>query len=233
MTPLPALNSLGADCWNRIGIRGDHSCPELTQWVHCHNCPVFAAAGRRFLDAPSPEGYLDEWTGRLAAPTEEAAADLLSVLLFRIGEEWLALPVRVLVEVTGLRPVRRVPHRGGVLAGLVNIRGELHLCVRLAQLLGVPSDADLSGTPAADGQLPQAAAKGRLLVINRDGDRWVFPVDEVDRVHRFPSQELAGVPATVARSVVRLTRAVIHWRDRSIGLLDEDRLLAALRVKFP
>src|SRR5436190_12570637 len=133
MTALPVIAV--DDCWNRIGVRGDRSCPELARVVHCHNCHVFAAAGRRFLDAPSPEGYLDEWTTRLADPIEPAGADVHGVLIFRLGDEWLALPVEVLVEVTTPRPVHRVPHRGGLLAGLVNIRGELHLCARVDQVL--------------------------------------------------------------------------------------------------
>src|SRR5215831_16263868 len=105
------------DCWNRIGVRGDRSCPELATVVHCHNCPVFAAAGRQFLDAPYPDGYLQEWAQRLAAPREEAATDLKSVLIFRLDEEWLALSVEVLIEVTTPRQVHRVPHRGGLLEG--------------------------------------------------------------------------------------------------------------------
>jgi chemotaxis-related protein WspD len=28
------------DCWNRIGVRGDGSCRELEQHIHCHNCSV-------------------------------------------------------------------------------------------------------------------------------------------------------------------------------------------------
>ena len=114
-------------CWNRIGVRGDRSCPELAKVTHCHNCPVFAAAGRRFLDAPSPPDYIDEWTVRLAAPDDGAAQEEFSALVFRLGDEWLALPVGVLVEVTRPRPPHRIPHRGGLLAGVVNIRGELHL----------------------------------------------------------------------------------------------------------
>src|SRR5262249_15534027 len=137
MTTLTVVRPGMGDCWNHIGVRGDRSCPELPTVGHCHNCPVFAAAGRRFLDGPSPDGYLDEWTWRWSAPVEEAAADLESVLIFRLGEEWLALPVRVLLEVTPAKSVHRIPHRGGLLAGLVNVRGELHLCVWLAQLLGV------------------------------------------------------------------------------------------------
>src|SRR5262245_12149176 len=104
MTPLPMLPR---DCWNQIGVYGDRSCPQLETAGHCHNGPVFAQAGRLFLDAPPPAGYLEEWSARLAAVPAELPADLRSVLVFRIGEEWLGLPVHVLVEVTALRPVHR------------------------------------------------------------------------------------------------------------------------------
>ena len=102
-----ALAMTTADCWNRIGVSGDRSCPELGKVVHCHNCPVFSAAGRCILDAPPPRGYLEEWTARLAEPEEEAAGTLESVLVFRLGEEWLALAVAVLVEVLPLRSIHR------------------------------------------------------------------------------------------------------------------------------
>jgi chemotaxis-related protein WspD len=190
--------------------------------VHCHNCPVFADASRRFLDAAPPAAYLDEWAERLIAPVEETATDLQSVLIFRLREEWLALRVQVLVEVTDPRPVHRVPHRAGLLAGLVNIRGELHLCVHLAQLLGVQ--------PA--GAAAQPNGRARMLVVDGGGDRWVFPVDEVDQVYRFSPAELTGAPPTLARAASRLTRAVFAWRERSIGYLDDGRLLQALRGKI-
>src|SRR5437764_404262 len=54
------------DCWHRIGVSGDRSCPELNSFIHCRNCPVFAAAARTFFDRPAPEGYLAEWTRWLA-----------------------------------------------------------------------------------------------------------------------------------------------------------------------
>ncbi len=211
------------DCWNRIGVRGDRSCPELAKVVHCHNCPVFATAGRNFLNAPAPAGYLEEWTARLAAPPEDTATDLQSVLIFRIGEEWLALPVEVLTEVTPWRTPHRVPHRGGLLAGLVNLRGELHLCVLLDQLLGIRSDR----TQAAG---PEAA--GRLLVVVWRQQRWVFPVDAVDQVHRFSRANLTPAPATVARSHHRLSQGVFPWDGRSIGLLDPERLFHGLEGKL-
>ncbi len=224
LSTLPVLPS--GDCWNRIGVWGDRTCPELIPVVHCHNCPVFAAAGRRFLDTPPPAGYLEEWTERLIAPVEETATDLQSALLFRLGEEWLALRVQALLEVTNPRPVHRVPHRAGLLAGLVNIRGELHLCVHLSRLLGIKTAGSVEPPPDRQG------GKARLVVVQSEGGRWVFPVDEVDQVYRFAPAELTGSPATLARSAGRLTRAVFAWRERSIGYLDDERLFQALRTRM-
>lgn len=178
----PTASSAGSEvvpCWNIIGVRGDRSCPELLKVTHCNNCPVFAAAGRRFLDAPSPSGYLDEWTTRLAARDDTREGEETSVLVFRLGDEWLALPVAVLVEVTRPRPLHRIPHRGGLLAGLANIRGELHLCVRLDLILG-------AATPDSDPELR------RLVVIRRETEGWVFAADEVDQVHRVLLPDLTA-----------------------------------------
>ena len=228
MTTLPVVGL--NDCWNRIGVHGDRSCAELPKVMHCHNCPVFAAAGRRFLDAPSPAGYLEEWTQRLAAPIEETAEDLHGVLTFRLAEEWLGLPVHTLVEVAALRPVHRIPHRAGVLAGMVNIRGELHLCAHLDQVLGI---AKAERTKDEGRRTNEASpSRGRLLVVRREAERWVFRVDEVDQVQRFPISALTRVPATVGRSVAHLTRGVFHWHGRTIGLVDDERLFQALRARM-
>ena len=216
MTALPVA---GDSCWHRIGVWGDRSCPELATVTHCQNCPVFSAAGRRFLDAPPPENYAAEWSERLAEPEVEAATGLLGALVFRIGEEWLALPVNVLAEVTHARRPHRIPHRGGLLAGVVNIRGELHLCVRLDLLLGIEPPAE-----------PQAN-NPRLISIRRDADGWVFQADEVDQVRRLPAADLIPAPPTLARSSSRITRGVFHRDGRAIGLLDEDRLFTTLRER--
>jgi chemotaxis-related protein WspD len=235
--------SASTDCWNGIGVWGDQSCPELPKVIHCRNCPVFAAAGRRFLDAPSPPGYLEEWTDRLVAPVEETATDVQSVLIFRLADEWLALRVQVLVEVTSERPIHRIPGRAGLLAGVVNIRGELHVCVRLAQLLGITSavrkqetgtmsQALEAASPAPNSGVMTSENRSRLVVVQRDSDRWVFPVDEVDQVDRFSKGELNETPATLARSNSRLTLGVFVWQARPIGYLDDARLFQVLRARI-
>jgi chemotaxis-related protein WspD len=207
-------------CWNRIGVRGDRSCPELEKVTHCHNCPVFATAGRRFLDAPSPSDYIDEWTTRLAPPDDGATGEEFSVLVFRLADEWLALPVGVLVEVTRPRPPHRIPHRGGLLAGVVNIRGELHLCVRVDLLLGIAAAGAESGKD-----------NPRLIVIRHQSEGWAFAADEVDQVHRLPAQNVTPAAPTLVRAASRLTRGVFASGKRSVGLLDETRLFQAIQER--
>lgn len=215
------------DCWNRIGVGGDRSCPELATVVHCQNCPVFSAAGRRFLDSRPPAGYLEEWTTRLAADQDEGIADEQGVVLFRLGGEWLALPAGALHEVITIRPIHRIPFHGGLLAGVVNVRGELHLAIHMDHLLGLTPNtaADGDGSPAGTGKsIP------RLLVAGRDGETWVFRVDHVDRVYRLAMSELKSVPPTLGRAASRFTRGVFRWQDRAVGLLDEGRLFETVRA---
>jgi chemotaxis-related protein WspD len=207
-------------CWHRIGVWGDQSCPELLAVTHCHNCPVFATAGRKFLDAESPPDYLAEWTERLAVPEAEAAGDVIGVLVFRLADEWLGCPVGVLVEVTHMRPPHRIPHRGGILAGLVNIRGELHLCARLDLLLGITTLPESKG------------ANPRLLVIRQHSEGWAFAADEVDQVHRIPLRDVQTPAPTLSRAVARVTRGVFHLGHRSVGLLDSDRVFQFLAERM-
>jgi chemotaxis-related protein WspD len=221
------------ECWRVIGVTGDRSCPELERFIHCRNCPVLAEAARGFFDRPHPPGYLDAWRAILEEPEEAIEADSASLLVFRLATEWLALPATILVEVTPVRMIHAVPHRAGTpLAGLVNIRGELQLCLSLHALLGLPGGPRL---PPLAGAVPDAVADAvpRLLVVERSparpADRWVIGVDEVAGVQRVPRSTLRPVPATVGQAAARCSAALFAWRDRDVAVLDEERLFASFR----
>src|SRR5215208_1473024 len=102
------------DCWNRIGVRGDVSCPELVQHAHCRNCPVFAAAALTLLDRELPAGYAAEWMVYISQKRDRAkGAERQSAILFRLGAEWFALPTAAVDEVAELRGMHSLPHRRG------------------------------------------------------------------------------------------------------------------------
>ena len=223
----------GTDCWRRIGVTGDRSCPELEAYIHCRNCPVMADAARAFFDRLAPIGYLESWSGILEERTAGGDTDALSVLVFRLADEWLALPATVLVEVTKERRCHRVPHRtGGVLEGVVNIRGQLQVCVSAQRLLGIEAAAPNPALSSSDSMRIDAPELRRLLVIERQGrlgaDRWVFPVDQVAGVVRVGRATLRAVPSTISQSGARFCLALFDWQGVIVGILDETRFLDAL-----
>ncbi len=225
LQPGPEHSSRAAinDCWNKIGVRGDGSCPELRQYTHCRNCPVYSAAAVELLDGALPADYLAEWTQRLAAKEQVAVHGGHSVAVFQVAAELFALPTSLLVEVARMRAIHALPHRrGGAVLGLVNVRGELLICVSLAALLSLEK-------PHQPAREKPRSTPQRLLVVSRDGERAAFPVDEVHGMHRFHPRELKDVPATVARSAATYMKAVLPWGEGTAGLLDEELLLYAVK----
>jgi len=207
------------DCWNRIGIQGDASCPQLRTYVHCRNCPVYSTAAMTLLEAELPPDYRTLWTAHVARAAPRSDAGLASVVVFRLRNEWLALPTRLLDEIAAMRPIHSLPHRrGGIVLGLANVRGELRACVSLARLLGL-DDTAAEGV-AADTQ--------RLLVARQRREPVAFPVDEVHGIHRFQPHELQDQPATIALAAASYTQAVLPWRQSFVGLLDAQALFRTI-----
>jgi chemotaxis-related protein WspD len=210
------------DCWNHIGVYGDGSCPKLPPHIHCRNCPVYSAAAAHVFDMERPSDGLDEVTRLFSGNKLDVGRAEHSVFIFRIGCEWLALPTKVLDEVTDLRVIHSLPHRrSGVVLGLANVRGELLVCVSLEQLLGVEP-------LSVSKQQAQLLATRRLLVVRQAAERLAFPVDEVHGTQRYADHELKPAPSTVAKSAATYSKAILAWRDRTVGLLDEGLLFHSL-----
>ena len=219
------LTVLENDCWNKIGVTGDRSCPELLKHVHCRNCPVFTSAGQRLFERDLPPGHLAEWTRRLAEPEIVAERGTVSVLIFRVGEEWLAIDIGLLIEIGELRPIHTIPNRSNeVLVGLVSIRGELELCLSLGGLLGIAMQYPPNIAKSATSDSRHDRVTARLMVVSRAGRRWVFPVDEVEGVSRFTPAELTNVPSTVSGAAASFAKGIFCRDERRIGFLDEVRL---------
>lgn len=220
-------------------MRGDRSCPSLQEHVHCRNCPVQRAVAAELLAHHVPNDYITQWTEHVSRPAQQAERETASVVIFRIGAEWLALPAAAIQEISNLKAIHRVPHRtSGVVLGVANVRGELLTCVSLPRVFGLEGEtaphssiaaAATSSSTSAPVSASALLARKRLLVIRRKDLRAACPVDYVDGVHRYPPEALSEVPATVARAGTRYSRALLAWRDRTVGVLDEEMLFSALR----
>ena len=207
-------------CWSDIGVHGDGSCPQLKEFVHCRNCPVYSSAGVQLLNRPLPPAYRQEWTEHFSRKKKTAAPARISAVLFRIESEWLALPTPAFQEVAERRRIHSLPHRrSGLVLGLVNIRGELMICVSLSRLLGLEKQGRVA---------PRRGLFERLLVVNWEGSRLAFPVEEVHGILRFDAQELKEPPATVTKSSVSYTQGILPWQGRAVGFLKVEVLFPTL-----
>ncbi|BBV98749.1 MULTISPECIES: chemotaxis protein CheW [Pseudomonas] len=199
------------DCWNRIGVHGDKQCPLLARHVHCRNCDVYAAAATRLLDRYA---LMQDHQAAAAQPVEENTGR--SMLLFRLGEEWLALATASLAEIAPLQAVHALPHqRSRVLQGVANVRGALVPCLSLADLLGVQAGTD---------EQRSGRAMPRMLILAAEGGPVVMAVEEIDGIHRLDPLLLGS-----GQDATRFTAAVLQWRGRSVRVLDDQHLLSAVQ----
>jgi chemotaxis-related protein WspD len=175
------------------------------------------------LDRQVTDEFLRESTAQVAAKKSLVELGTKSVVIFRIGAEWFALPTDVLQEIGDRSTVRTLPgHRGGILSGLVNVRGELLLCVALGVVLGV----DKTGEKLETGK---PASSERLMICKRGDARLAFQVSEVYGLHRYHPQDLRNAPATLARSAEGIyTFGVVRWKDQIVGCLDDELLFYTL-----
>jgi len=181
---------------------------------------VYAAAGAQLLDREAPPDYCRDWTQHFSREKNRSAPGKNSVVIFRLGAEWLALPTRTFQEVAEQRRVHSLPHRRhGVVLGLINVRGELLLCVSLGRLLGIERNPSMEKIQSVHQRLVVAEWQGNILT---------FPVDEIHGIHRYHSEELKPAPATVAKANPSFAAGLLAWKDKMVGCLDAELLFSTL-----
>ena len=201
------------DCWNRIGASGDQSCARLEQHIYCRNCEVVSNAAQRNLQRPVGSGYRAQWAAILRQPQALRGASDRSVLVFRIGREWLALPTLVVGSVAPTAPGHRLPHRAnGCLLGIVNVAGTVIPMMSLGQLLGIDEQ---------DG--PTALRRhvfARLLVLQWEGQSFALPVADLHCIARYAHAALMAPAATINKGLGRFLTGVLAHADMQVGVLD-------------
>lgn len=219
---LETLETLDArqliSCWRDIGIYGDRSCPELPTVIHCHNCPTYTHTARQLFDRPALETSRDSTHPINHQVSKPASSEVerSSLALFRMGQDWFALPAHLFQQVLTTRPIRPIPHRSNaILEGLVNIQGELLLCINLKHLLDISESAPPKNCP-------------RLIVLEWESDRWSFFVDEFQGIEAIDPHCLIAPPSTVLTNTKTFTHSLLIWNECTVNCLDEFLLFESL-----
>ena len=190
------------------------------------HAPVKAStAVLALLDRTIDAADLRRTTAQVAQKTSDLALLSASTFIFRLGAEWLGLATSLIDEVVERRVIHSVPHRReGVVRGLVNVRGQLTICVALEPLFQLDAAGPVRGQGGLLGR--------RLVVIASQGQRLAFEVDEVHGSHRYDPKGVKQVPSTVAHSISTFATGVLVWGDHRVGLLDGELAIHAINRRL-
>lgn len=174
------------------------------------------------LNRKPAEEYLNQWANVLKKQQRtESLSTECSVVLFSLGKEWLALPAQYFKEVTQLKSIHVIPHRSNkFLLGAINLEGELRLAISLHALLGIDTNGQIDQGPYS---------YKRMIAIEKEGEVWVFPVDDITGIYRCNLAELENVPVTLTKSTANYLKGVVRTGNKNVGLLDSDLLFYGLK----
>ncbi len=181
-------------------------------------------SANKLLERKPDKSYIQEWSDLLQEQKNKVIrSDEKSIVVFRLGREWLGMITTVFHEVAERRKIHKIPHRSGtILMGMVNLRGQLRICVNMGNLLEI--DMTERGMDESSSVIYK-----RMLAIQKEDEFWIFPVDEVFGILRFDLMKVENVPVTVSKSTANYIRGVVTWDNMNIGILDEDLLFYSLK----
>ncbi len=217
------------DCWNTIGVWSilPIRCPKLEDVIHCRNCEVYSAAGRTMLERSLPDDYENTWAEIYREDKKKRISGTESVTVFRLGHEWMALPTNSIQEITDVCSVHSVPHqKTPVLRGLVNLRGQLKICVSLGQLM------EIEKAETYTGEKTRERIYERMIAVRHNESQYVFLVSEVKGTHRYHPKDLQSPPATLSQAAGTYTRGILEWQGHEVACLDAELMFYSLEKKL-
>ncbi|MBF0263755.1 MAG: chemotaxis protein CheW [Gammaproteobacteria bacterium] len=205
------------NCWNKKGVWRQHDsevCSELEELRHCHHCDVFINAGLNLLDRALPENYLEDNAQIYHKAKQKLDDSLISCLFFRLKSEWYALKTLLLQEVIQLCDIHPLPHNHNkLISGIVNVRGEIEICISLEQII--------SGNIISSNE---SNVKKRMIVIQLQSGKYVFPADEVMGVFTIKQDDIQKTSDSISGTKKQVCSGIYAYKDKHIGLLDESLL---------
>jgi purine-binding chemotaxis protein CheW len=137
---------------------------------------------------------------------KEKGGAMVQYCTFSVDRLSFAVEVERVQEVLRFSTVTRVPLAPPIVAGLMNLRGDIVTAIDMRARLGLsPRQA---GTIAMSVVLRRASGAVSLLV------------DRIGDVIEVASDSVLGVPHTIPSGVRELTRGIIPWERELLLLLD-------------
>jgi purine-binding chemotaxis protein CheW len=162
----------------------------------------------------SADEILDRRAESLALEAiEEEASDRLSMLLFRIADEWYAVRVDNVREIFQEYQVTTVPCTPPFILGVTNVRGEILSVTDPAVLM------TLGKIVGMEGMQPPA------VVVTNTGVTTALVVDEIGDIIEVPHAAIEPPVSIIDRTQAEFVAGSVFVDGTMVGLVNVDRVL--------
>jgi purine-binding chemotaxis protein CheW len=169
--------------------------------------------------AQTAEEILSQRAESLALETlDEEVSDQLSLLLFRIGEEWYAVRVSDVREIFQEYEITQIPCVPDYILGVVNVRGEILSVTDSAAIMGIGS------VETVDGVAPPA------IVVSNDEVVTALVVDEIGDISEVANGAVEPPISIIDRSQAEFVSGSVFIDGTMVGLISIERMLAPVVV---
>jgi purine-binding chemotaxis protein CheW len=149
---------------------------------------------------------------------DEEVTDRLSLLLFRIGEEWYAVRVSDVREIFQEYELTQIPCVPDYILGVVNVRGEILSVTDSARIMGIGS------VETRDGVAPPA------IVVSNDEVVTAMVVDEIGDIAEVPNGAIEPPISIIDRSQAEFVSGSVYIDGSMVGLINIERMLEPVVV---
>lgn len=143
---------------------------------------------------------------------EEIVADFMSVLLFRLSDEWYAVSVEDVREIYQEYQITPIPCVPEFVLGVVNIRGEIISVTDIARIMRIGSLATEIGIAPA-------------IVLQGESSTTAIVVDEIGDIVDVPKDGVEPPLSTIDRTQAEFISGSLYVDGRLIGLINKERVL--------
>lgn len=203
-------------CWKSKGIYGDRSCTKLAIHTHCRNCEVYTEAASALRDQFYSNELADDELSLSTSLQQINVEPMQRCIVFRLANQWFAIPSKFLTEVSLPLAIRAVPNRHSTtLRGVCNVKGQLIPCISLHRLFTL-AESDIS------------SASHRMLVLQHVSGPFVVSVNQILEITML-AQSIWDFTTLNSGSVLgQVSIAAAQYKNVSLTLLDADALLALM-----
>ena len=142
----------------------------------------------------------------------QSAGGTVELATFYVGEALCGMDILKVQEINKLMDMTRVPQAPTYVMGILNLRGQIVTVIDLGKKLGLTS-IELNDT-------------SRNIIVNSENEYIGLLVSRIGDVVEADWQKVEEPPANIGGVQGNYFKGVFKTKDRLIGILDAERVLA-------